>query len=226
MGLDSGAATVGASTGGPTTMQLVGAGFQGFGAGSSAAGAFFGADAQKTSLKATAQTAEANARIMELAAQSEIMAGQRREQSERLKTANMKGTQKVAFAANGVDISSDSAVNVLTTTDTFGEISANTEAANAARSAWGYRTEATNQLNKARSARSSAKAINPFSSALTSLINSTSAISKSMYELNKQTGSSAATIKDTSAVQTDSRAEFGPFDDSLPWRNQPMKALY
>lgn len=196
---------------------------QGFGAGMSTVGAFYGAQAQKNQLKSDARVADANARIMELAAQSELLAGQRREQSEMLKRANLKGSQKAALAANGVDIASDTAQNILTTTDTFGEIAANTEAANAARSAWGYRTQATNFSNTARSARSSAKAISPFTSGLTSLINSASSIAKSKYELDKVTKNSS-TPRDTSAIEP--TQEMRPFDNSLPWRNQPYKAVY
>jgi len=176
-------------------------GVQGFGAGMSSVGAFYSAQAEKNKLKGDASVADANARITELAAQSELLAGQRREQSERLKTANLKGSQKAALAANGVDIASVTAQNILTTTDTFGEIAANTEAANAARSAWGYRTQSTNYSNTARSARSTAKGMNPFTSGLTSLINSASSIAKSKYELDKVTRDSS-TPRDTSAVQT------------------------
>ena len=39
---------------------------------------------------------------------------------------------------------SDTATNILTTTDVMGEIDANTIEANAVRAAWGYRTEGVN----------------------------------------------------------------------------------
>lgn len=212
-------------SGATSSIGVAGLGAQGFGAGYSAVGSYFTAESKKIGLKGEAQTADANARIMELAAQGELLSGQRREQAEGLKTANLKSSQKVAMAANGVDIGSDTAVNILTTTDTFGEIAKNTEAANAARSAWGYRTQATNYTNAARTARSNAESINPFASGLTSLINSTSALVKSKYEYDKQTKDSGP--RDTSAVVSAAPSkEYGPFDDSLPWRNIPYKALY
>jgi hypothetical protein len=48
------------------------------------------------------------------------------------------------MAARGIDLRSDTALNILTTTDVMGEIDAQTIEANAVRAAWGYRTEGVN----------------------------------------------------------------------------------
>jgi len=92
-----------------------------------------------------AALARINARLAESAAQGALFSGQRQEQAKRLETAAFKGRQRTGFAASGVDMQSDSVVRVLTSTDIIGDIDANTIAANAVRTAWGYRTEAANQ---------------------------------------------------------------------------------
>jgi hypothetical protein len=74
---------------------------------------------------------------------------------------------------------------VLTTTDVMGEIDANTIQSNAIRSAWGYRVEATNQTNKARSARAAASSINTEQAAFTSLIGGASQVASGWYQARK-----------------------------------------
>jgi hypothetical protein len=96
-----------------------------------------------------AAIARINARLAESAAQGALFSGQRQEQAKRLETAAFKSRQRVGFAASGVDLSSDSVVRVLTSTDMIGDIDANTIAANAIRAAWGYRTEAANHRGQA-----------------------------------------------------------------------------
>lgn len=96
-----------------------------------------------------AAIARINARLAESAAQGTLFSGQRQEQAKRLETAAFKSKQRVGFATSGVDLSSDSVVRVLTSTDMIGDIDANTIAANAIRAAWGYRTEAANHSGQA-----------------------------------------------------------------------------
>lgn len=152
----------------------------------SAVGSYYAASSQKTALKGQATLADTNARLSELQAQSAILQGQREEQKSRLATANLKSSQRASMAANGVDLGSDTAVNILTTTDTMGEIDANTINANAARAAWGYRTQATNYKNEALMTRATAKSINPFMAAGTSLLTSAGAVSANWYKLGKE----------------------------------------
>lgn len=161
-------------------------GMQIAGAGAGAVGSYYEAKGQKIALKAAAGIADTNARISEMSAQGELYKGQRDEQRLRLGTAKLKGSQRASMAANGIDLGSDTAVNVLTSTDTLGEIDANTIAANAARSAWGYRQQGTNYTNEAIMARASAKGINPFMSAGKSLMTSAASISQTRYKLKKE----------------------------------------
>lgn len=88
--------------------------------------------------------------------------------ASRTQAATVKSKQKVALAANGVDIGQGSAADVLTSTDYVGELNANriSDAAannaatvrdNAIKNAWGYRVESTNYLNDAASKRADAE---------------------------------------------------------------------
>ena len=149
-------------------------------------GAYFTAAGERNNLNASANIADTNARISELTAQSVIFQGQREEQISRINTSNIREAQRVGYASNGIDLGSETAQRVITSTDVLGEIDANTIAANAVRGAWGYRTEAVQQKNEALTKRTSAKAISPVSRASASLINSASSVSESWYKLGKE----------------------------------------
>lgn len=160
-------------------------GMQAAGALTSAVGSYYGAKTQKSNLNTQAAMADLNARMAETSAETELMRGQRMEQGAMLRTAQIKSSQRASMAANGVDLGSDTAVNVLTSTDTMGQIDANTIAANAVRSAWGYRTQATNYQNQALIQRASASSINPGMSAMSSLLGSAGQVASSWYSMNK-----------------------------------------
>lgn len=160
-------------------------GMQGAGAASSAVGAYYGAQSQKTSLNLSADMADINARMSESAAQATLLTGQHEEQRSRIATANLKGAQRAGLAANGVDLGVGSANQILTTTDAMGEADANTINANAVRSAWGYRTQAVGQTNQALMSRASAGAINPLMSTATSLLGSAGSVASNWYQYSK-----------------------------------------
>jgi len=160
-------------------------GAQGFGAGQAAVGAYFNASGQKTTLNAQADIDDINARLQEMTAQSELLSGQRQEQQSNITYESLKSSQKTAFAANGIDLSSETPVNVMTSTDTVKEWDAATIAANATRSAFGARQTGLTYSNRARGARAQAEAINPFMSATGSLISSAGTVASSWYTLKK-----------------------------------------
>ncbi|WP_186425096.1 virion core protein, T7 gp14 family [Cupriavidus metallidurans] len=158
---------------------------QGGGAAISTVGSYFSAQQQKSALGAQADIADINARTAESTAESALYQGQQQEISQRLKTAQLKSSQRTAMAANGIDLGSGSAVNVLTSTDTMGEIDANTIAANAVRSAFGYRTQATNFQNDALMKRTTASGISPITSAASTLLTGAGQVAGSWYKLKK-----------------------------------------
>lgn len=172
---------------------------QGAGAVSSALGAASSAQAQKSSLLTSAAIADVNARMLESSAQQALAAGQRQEQAARINTANIKAAQRTGFAAHGVDLGSASAIEAQVSTDTMGEIDANTIHANAVRSAWGYRVQATNQANQAATSRAAGDAINPTVSAASTLLTSAGRVAESWYSLTR--GGSGAVPAFTPATQ-------------------------
>lgn len=148
-------------------------------------GSYYSAKGQRIALKSQANMAEINARIAEQGAQAELQRGQREEQSVRLRAAQIKSAQRVAMAANGLDLGSDTNVELATSADLMGEIDANTIAANAVRSAWGYRTQAVNYQIDAMGKRSAAKQISPVGSAVSTLLTGAGQVAGSWSQLNK-----------------------------------------
>lgn len=157
----------------------------GFGAANNVAGSYFSAKNTKTALGFQSQIADVNAQISELGARSELRKGQREEQRVRLNTAQLKGRQRTSLAANGIDLGSQTATNILTTTDVMGEIDADTVASNAVRSAWGYRTQGQNFTNEARTKRATASTINPGMTATTTLLTEAGRVGTAVYSMDK-----------------------------------------
>ena len=91
------------------------------------------------------QTAEMNAKISELGAQSALLAGTKDVAKLTLSAGQMKASQRAAMAANGIDLGEGNAVDVQASTDIMKEIDKNQIEANAIRSAWGYRTQGVAQ---------------------------------------------------------------------------------
>lgn len=159
---------------------------QGFGVGTSTMGAFFNAQGQRSSLKSEAAIAELNAKMADMSSQTALLSGQRQEQAVKLNAAQIKSAQRTSMAANGVDLGSTTAVNILTSTDVLSEVDAATVSANAARSAFGYQTQALNFRNKARSATATAKGINPLLAAGGTLLAGAGTVAQSWYKLDQQ----------------------------------------
>ena len=187
------------------------------GAATSSIGGFFGASTQRANLAGqsaiaeanariadanaaiTKTTANTNARIAELGAQSVLDQGNKQTAALTLKAGQIKSSQRAALAANGVDLGDGNAAEVQASTDIMKDIDVNTISANAVRSAWGYRTQATNYQNEALSAesngwayradaatkRASASSISPASSAATSLLGGAGTVASSWAAFKK-----------------------------------------
>lgn len=159
-----------------------------------ASGAYFQASGQKTALNTSAFMSDLNAKQSEQQARDALDAGAHEAQASMLNTAQTKSTQRANMAANGIDLSSESAQDVFNSTDYLGAVDKNTIEANAMRSAWGYRTEATNERSKALTDRATAKAISPTASAVTSLLGSAGSVSDQWTK-----GINSGSIKTTKA---------------------------
>lgn len=158
------------------------------GAGIKAIGAWSEAQGQRTQLGLDAKLADLNAQMKEQQARDTLMAGERQSQAIMMQTAQTKSSQRTALAANGVALDSDSAVNLLSSTDYLGEVDRNTNAANTLRDAMGVRMDAVNYRNQALMDRATRKTISPTMSAVTSLIGSASSVADSWSNPRAQEG--------------------------------------
>lgn len=155
------------------------------GAASGAVGSYYGAKTNKRQLQMQATMADLNARISEIGAQSALAAGQKEVGRLTMQAGQVKGAQRAAQAANGIDLASGSAAEVRASTDIVTEIDKQQIETNAIRSAWGYRVQGVDYQNQATAARAGAKAVNPGTSAATSLLGSAGQVASSWYALKK-----------------------------------------
>lgn len=160
-------------------------GLQAAGAASSVVGSYFSARSQQLQANGAAAIADINAGQSELAAQQELRRGETAAAAASQRAGQVKGAQRAALAANGIDLGSGSAAEVLTSTDLAKENDVNMITANAVRAAWGQRQQATNFENEALTKRASAKSISPFMAGATSLLGGATQVASSWYTLNK-----------------------------------------
>jgi peptidoglycan hydrolase-like amidase len=161
------------------------------GAASSTVGAYYSALGQKSSLKFQATLAEINAKAAESDARLSLDRGEKMEQKAALDTAALKSDQRVAYGSSGIDLGSDTAVQVLTSTDVLGEMDRNQIKANALREAWGHRTQAVNDRNSALMSRATADGISPMMNAATTFLTGAGQVAQQYY-----------TAKESGALQT------------------------
>lgn len=151
-----------------------------------AIGAYGAAEQQKGELNYRAEMARINAKMAEANAESTFKAGERRVQAIKMKGAQIKSAQKVGYASGGVDLSSESAIRVLSSTDFMAEDDAATAEANTAASAWGFRTQAAGYEGEAIRSQSAAASINPMTAMLGSLLGSGGQVAKSWYTYQRE----------------------------------------
>jgi len=138
----------------------------------SAKGASDQAQASKDAANYQASVSANNAQIAEWQAENAEQQGVDAEAKSRLQTAQLKGTQRATLAANGVALGEGSALDILTGTDYLGEQDALTIRDNAARQAWGYRTQGQSYADNSNLLSSQASDISPSNAAGTSLLTS------------------------------------------------------
>ena len=167
------------------------------GAGLSAYGVYQQSAGQKAAAKYEASVASANAKVAEFKAQDALDRAQVDAENVGRRVASMRGQQKAALAANGLDLSSGTPQSILSATDFYGLADQATVANNANREAAGYRTQGANYQAEASMQRSRASSISPFTSMATSLLTSAGSLSDKW------------TVKNPTAANTGSAWEFG-----------------
>ena len=119
---------------------------------------------QNAQLRYQAATSRINAQLANMQAEFALRQGERQQQISMVNTEKMKGAQKAAYAANGIDLSSRSVNNVLTETDLRGWNDQHTAEVNALENSWTSRMNATNYENQALMAE--AQTVSPWQAAL------------------------------------------------------------
>ena len=104
--------------------------------------------------KYSAKMNNLNAQLSEQQAQNALRRGEKEQQQIMTKGAKLKGAQKVAYGANGIDLSSRSAQNVMNETDYFTEADRLQASANAISEAWNYRLQSAQYKGQAMIDRS------------------------------------------------------------------------
>lgn len=150
-----------------------------------AIGGFYSAKAQRSSLQFQADIAEINARIAELGAQQELIRGEKEVGRLTLRAGQLKGRQRVALAANGVDLGEGTAAEVQASADLMKELDRQTIETNAVMAAWGHRTQAAGMRSDAAMRRVTASGISPFGSAMGTLLGGAGRVAGKWYEFNK-----------------------------------------
>lgn len=170
---------------------LLGVGTAGLGVLSSANASKNSATTNQIQLQFNAEVAKLNQQLNETNAQAALMSGQLEENAVRMRTAQMKGTQRARMAANGIDLSSDTPLEILSSTDFMGKIDAQTVANNAVRAAWGYRTQGSNYALQAAMASASASTISPSTAFTNTLLGGAGSVAMNWYTANKGAGLSS-----------------------------------
>ncbi len=112
--------------------------------------------ATAASARYNAQVSDMNAKLADKAAKDALERGAVEEQKQRQKTAQVIGAQTAGMAANGVDISFGSPLDLLVDTATMGELDALTIRANTAREERDIRQQGENYRGQAGMYRASA----------------------------------------------------------------------
>lgn len=108
-----------------------------------AAGAY-SADSSKKLGQYENEVAQQNANLEDYRAEQVGRSGAMAEEQHRQKVRQMVGTQRASLAANGIDLGSGTAEDMIGDTWSMGEADALTIRYNAMQEAWGLRTNATN----------------------------------------------------------------------------------
>lgn len=153
-----------------------------------AAGAIGDAHSERMSLNYQAAMDDLNAKQAEFGAQQELSKGNEAIAMTTMRAGMVKGAQRAAIAANGIDLGVGSAAEALTTTDMMKENDINTITGNAIRAAWGHRIEATNHTNAANMKRAGATTINSTARAIDSIAGGAGQLSQSWYAMSKSKG--------------------------------------
>lgn len=162
----------------------------GIGAATSAYGALGKSKAAQAAYNYEAGVAANNAEIARWQEQDAIMRGAKGEQTLRLKSAQLKSSQRASLAARGLALDEGSPLDILTTTDLMTEGDVATLKDNTQREAWGFRVAAGNANATSELLKYRANSENPWGAAGTSLLTGAGNVHKSWTAAKKAGGGS------------------------------------
>lgn len=168
------------------TLGMASLGIQGVGAAAATIGAYNRSKADKYAYEYQAKVAANNAQVETWKAQDAITRGQSDVARSQLATRQLKGAQRAAMAARGIDLGEGSALNILTDTDVMGQADANTLADNAAKEAWAHRVAATGAASNASMLSTRASNESPFLSAAGTALTSAGSVAANWYALSSK----------------------------------------
>lgn len=151
------------------------------GMGLQAKGAYDNSKAAKASYETQAAVSQNNAQIRDWEAADALLRGDHAATGVRRAGNQLKGKQRAAMAANGVDLGVGSALQILSDTDYFTGVDAATTLDNAAKEAWAIRQQANNFENDAQLQSARARAERPGMAAATSLLTSAGRVAGNWY---------------------------------------------
>lgn len=169
---------------GAISASTIAMGVMAVGAGMSAYGSYQSSKANKAAMSYQAGVSANNAQIAEWQAQDALQRGQTAEGQSRLRTAQLKGSQRARLAANGVALDEGSALNVLNDTDYQGEQDALTIRNNASKEAWAYRNQASGMTSDSLLLQGQSDATSPAAAGFGSLLTGAGSVASSWYRYN------------------------------------------
>jgi hypothetical protein len=181
-------------------------------------GSYYAAKGERTALKLQARINEVNAKIAEGQARDALQRGERQEQAARMGAAQLRSTQRTGMAAGNIELGSETAAAVLTSTDYLSEMDAAQIKANALRDAWGYRMEAVGQRGQAAMSRATARGISPLGQAASTLLTSAAQVGMSYASLKAAGAFNKSTPKPTHSGRNSSNRSRSGGNNPRPTR--------
>jgi len=172
----------------PATLTMVAVGFSAASAGASAYGTYQQGKANNAVAENNQRMLESNAKLEEDRALDAKNKGELDAQAVRRNASQVEGAQRVALAANGLDLQSGTAFDLVGQTDFFGRADAATARSNASKEAWAINNNAANM--RAQGQNYSGRA-NPGRAAGLSLLGSASSVADKWYTYNRPSGATA-----------------------------------
>lgn len=174
----------------PATMAIIGMVGSAVSTGMSVIGSLQQGKAAQAQANYQAKVQENNAKAAQMQAADAIERGKLDENNHRKKVAHMLGAQRAGIAGSGFELGDETSQDILGDTAAMGELDARMIRTNAAREAWGFEYQASNELAGAEitKARGESARIASFWNAGTDLLGGATKFATSYGQNAKQFG--------------------------------------